>query len=50
MEHTITKLADCEYELRIELPHEEATPAIEEAYEHARQTLTIEASARGKPH
>jgi trigger factor len=48
VEHTITKLADCEYELRIELPHEEATPAIEEAYEHARQTLTIEGFRKGK--
>ncbi len=48
MEHRITKIADCEHELRIELRHEEVAPVLEEAYQDARRTITIEGFRKGK--
>lgn len=48
MEHQVTKIADCEYELRIQLRYDEAAPVLEEAYEAARRDITIEGFRKGK--
>ncbi|MCS7169064.1 MAG: hypothetical protein NZ949_00395 [Candidatus Kapabacteria bacterium] len=48
MEHQLLHIADCEREVRIQLAYAEAAPAIEAAYEHAQQDLTIEGFRKGK--
>lgn len=48
MEHQVTKIADCEHEVRIELRYDEAAPVLEEAYEAARRDITIEGFRKGK--
>ncbi len=48
MEHQRTQVADCEHEVRIQLTFAEVAPAIEEAYERAREDITIEGFRKGK--
>jgi len=48
VEYQLTKLADCEHEVHIVVTYDEAAPEIEQAYERARQELTIEGFRKGK--
>jgi len=48
VEHQLTKIADCEHEVLIQLSYAEAAPAIEEAYQRAREDITIEGFRKGK--